>query len=297
MNSSSNLYKWLKANTISLINILRIAILRFGKSDSSLAAAGMSYYAFFSIFPLLLSLVVGLSYVLEKKTAYDYVIQNVFFVLPSAKGLIDSNIQQVLNSRGELGLISMVGFLLSSSSFFSVLAKHINQASLDFQARKFIGDRVVAFVMIAILTLLLGLSLITNLIKSFIPQIDTLFLGEIPLRETFFVRIILGLLPFLASFFLFIGLYRYIQTKTFSWRGVIYAALFAAICLQLATILFSWLLQIGMVNYELVYGSLGAVVSLLFWIYLICTITIFGAQLSSVIVTPELKDQSSKTSQ
>ncbi|RPJ75393.1 MAG: hypothetical protein EHM20_09015 [Alphaproteobacteria bacterium] len=138
MNSSSNLYKWLKANTISLINILRIAILRFGKSDSSLAAAGMSYYAFFSIFPLLLSLVVGLSYVLEKKTAYDYVIQNVFFVLPSAKGLIDSNIQQVLNSRGELGLISLLGFLWSSSSFFSVLAKNINQANLNYQPRKFL---------------------------------------------------------------------------------------------------------------------------------------------------------------
>jgi len=297
MNNSRNLYKWLKENILSSINILRIAILRFGESDSSLAAAGMSYYAFFSIFPLLLSLVVGLSYILEKKTAYDYVIQNVFLLLPSAKELIDSNMLQVLNTRGELGLISLIGFLWSSSSFFSVLAKNINKASLNFQPRKFFGDKVVALVMIAVLTLLLGLSLLSSLIKSFIPQIDTLFLGEIPLSETFFVRIILGLLPFLASFFLFIGLYRYIPKIKIKWKGVIYAALFAAICLQLATILFSWLMQIGIVNYELVYGSLGAAVSLLFWIYLICTITIFGAYLSSVIAAPELKDQSSKTSQ
>jgi uncharacterized BrkB/YihY/UPF0761 family membrane protein len=73
---------------------------------------------------------VGLSYILEKKTAYDYVIQNVYLVLPSAKELIDSNIQQVLNARGGLGLISLLGFLWSSSSFFSVLTKNINQASL-----------------------------------------------------------------------------------------------------------------------------------------------------------------------
>ena len=297
MKNARKYFIWLIDNILSAIKILRIAILRFGQSDASLTAAGMSYYAFFSIFPLLLSLVVGLSYILEKKTAYEYVIQNVFLVLPSAKELLDSNIQQVLDSRGELGLISVLGFLWSSSSFFSVLAKNINQASHNFQPRKFFGDRVVALVMIAILTLLLGLSLLSNLIKSFIPQIDTIFLGEIPLSETFFVRIILGLLPFLASFFLFIGLYRYIPKKKIDWKGVVYAALFAAICLQLATILFGWLLQIGIVNYELVYGSLGAVVSLLFWIYLICTITIFGAHLSSVIVTPELKDQSSKTSQ
>jgi membrane protein len=276
---------------------MRIAILRFGKSDASLTAAGMSFYAFFSIFPLLLLLVVGLSYFLEIKTAYDYVIQNVFLILPTAKELIDSNIQQVLNSRGELGLLSLLGFLWSSSSFFSVLARNINQASHEFKPRKFFGDRVVALVMIAILTLLLGLSLLSNLLKSFIPQIDSVFLGEIPLRETFLVRIILGLLPFLASFFLFIGLYRYIPKKKIRWKGVIFGALIAALCLQLATFLFSWLLQIGLVNYELVYGSLGAAVSLLFWIYLICTITIFGAHLSSVIVTLELIDQSSKTSQ
>ena len=297
MKSTKNIIKWLDNKIGYAIKKLRIAMLRFGESDASITAAGMSYYAFLSIFPLLLSLVVGLSYILEKKTAYEYIIQNVFIVLPSAKELLDSNIQQVLNSRGELGLISVFGFLWSGSSFFSVLAKNINQASLDYQPRKFFGDRVVALVMITILTLLLGLSLLSNLIKSFIPQIDTIFFGEIPLNETFFFRIVLGLLPFLASFLLFIGLYRYIPKKKINWKGVIYAALFAAICLQLATNLFSWLLQIGMVNYELVYGSLGAVVSLLFWIYLICIITIFGAHLSSVIVTPELKDQSSKTSQ
>ena len=97
MKNARKYLKWLKDNILSAIKILRIALLRFGQSDASLTAAGMSYYAFFSIFPLLLSLVVGLSYILEKKTAYEYVIQNVFLVLPSAKELLDSNIQQVLD--------------------------------------------------------------------------------------------------------------------------------------------------------------------------------------------------------
>jgi len=39
----------------------------------------------------------------------------------------------------------------------------------------------------------------------------------------------------------------------------------------------------GLVSYELVYGSLGTVVALLFWIYLSATITLFGAHLSAVI--------------
>ena len=276
---------------------LRIAIIRFGESNAALTAAGMSYYAFFSIFPLILALVVGFSFFIEKKAAYDYIIQNAYLVIPSAKELIDSNIQQVLNSRGELGLISLVGFLWSSTSFFSVLAKNINQASHDFIPRKFFGDRVVALIMIVILTLLLGLSLISSLFSSFLPQLNTIFLGEILIQETLLWRILLRFIPFVAALLLFVALYRFIPKKKIGWKSVFSGAIFSAVILQLASILFKWLLQLGLVNYELVYGSLGAVVSLLFWIYLISSITIFGAHLSSVIESMKQEDHSSKTSQ
>ncbi len=111
------------------------------------------------------------------------------------------------------------------------------------------------------------------------------------------MRFIFRLIPFFATLMLFIGLYRFMPKKKIGWKSVIFAAFFAALSLQLATSLFAWLIQLGLVNYELVYGSLGAVVSLLFWIYLICTITIFGAHLSSVIESMKQRDHSSNTSQ
>ncbi|MDO9547002.1 MAG: YhjD/YihY/BrkB family envelope integrity protein, partial [Pelolinea sp.] len=52
---------------------------------------------------------------------------------------------------------------------------------------------------------------------------------------------------------------------------------------QEATRLFTWLIQGGLVQYELIYGSLGTLAGLLFWLYLISLITIFGAHLSAVI--------------
>ena len=284
-------------HTINYVKKLRIAIIRFGESNAALTAAGMSYYAFFSIFPLILALVVGYSFFIEKKAAYDHIIQNAYLVIPSAKELIDANIQQVLNSRGELGLISLVGFLWSSTSFFSVLAKNINQASYDFIPRKFFGDRVVALIMIVILALLLGLSLISSLFSSFLPQLNTIFWGEILIQETLLWRILLRFIPFVAALLLFVALYRFIPKKKIGWKSVFSGAIFSAVILQLASILFKWLLQLGLVNYELVYGSLGAVVSLLFWIYLISSITIFGAHLSSVIESLNQEDHSSKTSQ
>ena len=57
----------------------------------------------------------------------------------------------------------------------------------------------------------------------------------------------------------------------------------AAVAWQIATKVFTWLLEEGILKYELVYGSLGTIVALMFWIYLISTIALFGAHLSVVI--------------
>ena len=46
---------------------------------------------------------------------------------------------------------------------------------------------------------------------------------------------------------------------------------------------FAWYLDSSFGQYQLVYGSLGAIVAFLFMIYLISLITLFGAHLSAAI--------------
>jgi membrane protein len=60
-------------------------------------------------------------------------------------------------------------------------------------------------------------------------------------------------------------------------------ALIASIAWQLATEGFSWYLASGLARYEVIYGSLGGVVALLFWAYLSNMIAIFCAHLTSAI--------------
>lgn len=276
-------YLWLNARSFGFVRILRIAIDRFGESNSTQAAAGMAFYAFFSLFPLLIFLVVGASYILEVQSAYDYVMNRVFQVLPTAQNAIDANLQQVLNSRGAVGLLSLAGFLWSSSSFFAILARNINRANPEYHPRNFLEDRVVALGMIGALAILMALSLVSNTLTNLIPQINLFFIGGKPLHETLVWRYLIKLIPFILTLLLLIGLYRYIPKKKIGWTGVLIAAPIATIGWQMATRLFAWLLKEGLVRYELVYGSLGTVVGLLFWIYLISVIVIFGAHLSAVI--------------
>ncbi len=276
-------YEWLNDHTYGIVRIMRIAIYSLGESNATQAAAGMAYYAFFSIFPLLLFLIVAASYVLEVQSAYDFVMDNVFLVLPAAQKLIDTNLQEVLASRGAVGLVGLIGFLWSSTSFFSILTRNINKANPFSTKRGFIEDRVVALGMIGLLALLLGLSFLSNTITGVMPAINWLSFRGVPLHETAVWRYIIKLVPYLITLLLLIVLYRFIPKEKAGWRGVLIAAPFSAFLWQAVTRLFVWLLQSGFVRYELIYGSLGALAALLFWVYLISLITIFGAHLSAVI--------------
>ena len=277
------IYEWINNHTYGAVRILRIAIYNYGESDSTQSAAGMAYYAFFSLFPLLLFMVVGSSYILEVQSAYDYVIENVYRLLPTAQNLIDANLQQVLDSRGAVGLLGLVGFLWSSTSFFSILTRNINRANPNSTKRGFFEDRAVALGMIGLLALLFGLSLLSNTITGLLPKIDIIVIQGTPIHETIIWRYLIKLVPFFITLLLLIALYRYIPKEKVGWQGVLIAAPLAAFLWQGVTKIFTWLIQGGLVQYELIYGSLGTLASLLFWLYLISLITIFGAHLSAVI--------------
>ena len=277
------LYRWINNHTYGSARILRIALTRFSESNASQAAAGMAYYAFFSLFPLLLFLVVGASYILEIQSAYDYIVNSLYVVLPTAQSLIEANLQEVLASRGAVGAIGLIGFLWSGSGFFSVLARNVNRANPNSKPRNFFEDRALAIGMIALLALLLGLSFLSNTVTGLLPQFDLFYWRGTPLHETLIWRYIIKSIPFLVTLMLLIGLYRYIPKQKSRWYGVLISAVLAAFSWQAVTRLFTWLLKEGLVRYELVYGSLGTVAALLFWLYLISSITIFGAHLSAAI--------------
>ena len=94
------IYEWLNDRTYGAVRILRIAIYNYSESNSTQSAAGMAYYAFFSLFPLLLFMIVGASYILEVQSAYDYVIDNVTSRCPTnAIKLADDNTLDVNNKE------------------------------------------------------------------------------------------------------------------------------------------------------------------------------------------------------
>lgn len=84
-------------------------------------------------------------------------------------------------------------------------------------------------------------------------------------------------------FLVFHTLYHWIPTLRVKWTATFWGALNASLAWKAVTAGLTWYLDSSFGQYQLVYGSLGAIVAFLFLIYIISLITLSGAHLSAAI--------------
>lgn len=275
-----NFYKEINNRSGNRIAIIRRSFQTFEKARASQASAGLAYYALFSMFPLLLVLIAGGSYFLNDQQAYNKVIQLVQASVPGSPQWIDENLRQVLNIRGTVGVIGLLTLLWSASVFFTNLAYNINLAWPGKPQRNFLTNRLVGLGMIAGL---IGLLLLTLALESFTSLVPFVNIGSASPSDPILWQIISGVGSWLTVFLLFLALYRWIPTARVSWTATLLGALTVSVGWKIAVEGFAWYLRSGLGRYQLVYGSLGAIVALLFLIFILSLITLYGAHLCAAV--------------
>jgi membrane protein len=274
-----------RANDLSggSLEILRHAVRRFEQARAPEAAASLAYYALFSLFPLLIALVAAGSFVLEREQVYEQAMGFVARAFPISQQLIERNIQQVLELRGSVGILGLIGLLWSGTGFFTVLARNVNRAWPEAEPRDFLESRLVAFGMVGILAGLLILSLLSTAVVNLLPRLQVPLWGGVSIYETPLWTILSNLIPWLFAFLTFLGLYLWVPNVEVGWGGPLWGALVTALAWEIAASAFTWFLSSGLASYQLVYGSLGTVVALMVWIYVGSSIILFGSHLSAAI--------------
>lgn len=260
------------------IDIIQRTAERINEERASEAAASMAYYGFFSLFPLLLVAVVVVSTVLENTLSEEQVLEVLIQAIPFSGDLIAENIQQVLKARSSVGLIGLVGLTWSALGAFTVLMRNINRAWPNTKARNIIKMRLMALAMLAAMIAGLISLFVFNTVTRFLPQ-DINEAAEKASSSQSFTQVMIGLLLF-ASLLI---LYWWLPRTKVRWKEAAWGAMIGSIGISIVTTGFTWFLESGLSNYNLVYGSLGAIVALLFWIYMLSLIIFAGAHLSAAI--------------
>ncbi len=277
--SLQNAYRQMSGRPRLIVDIVKDTIQSFQEANGTEGAASIAYYAIFSLFPLLLLFVSVGSLFIETGEVFRFVEE----AFPASDELIRNNVEQVMAARGPVGVIGFITLLWSASGAFSVLAAHINQAWDAADERGFLEKRLVALGMLAGLGLLFVATILVSTIFELLPRLQIPLLSDIAFYDSWWWRTLSLIVPYLLTLVLFWSLYRWVPEADVPWENALLVAALVALLWELARNIFVWYLSSGLVSYDLVYGSLGAVVALMFWIYISATITLIGAHLSQAI--------------
>ena len=135
--------------------------------------------------------------------------------------------------------------------------------------------------MLAVLVILFLLSYSLETLANILPTFKVPLLGNVDIYKSPVWGFFSNLIPWFLIFLLYFALYHWIPTHAVNKVASFWSALITSTAWKIATEAFSWYLGSGLSRYEVLYGSLGAVVALMFLIYLISWITLFGAHLSA----------------
>jgi membrane protein len=258
----------------------------FGRDDCSHFAAAISFRVLFSLFPFLILLVTVLGLVLQDDDVRTDVVEWIEEVVPlSEQANVDLTkaIEGLATPLSAVGFVSLVALLWSASGLAASVQVVLNRIWQVDRGRPAARAKLVDFALVGAGGLLVlvsfGLTIVARVVREAAADAEP-GLGELGsiLRGAGQATEIL--IPFAITLGTFVLLYRLIPVVPPRFRDVWVGALVAAVGFEAAKIGFAYYLA-NFARYNVIYGSLGAVIAFLFFVYLAASIFLFGAELAA----------------
>jgi membrane protein len=245
-------------------------------------AGGVSFFALLAIFPAITALVSAYGLFFNTGTIVDDIGQLNDVVPVTVLTIVHEQAMRIASNSGQtLSLGLVLGILISLWSAMGGVKAIIDALNVIYEqreSRSLIKLNVVAliFTLFGFATFLLAMAAIVVLPLVLSP----IGLGSLAETITRIAR-----WPVLLIFLLFglAILYRYgPDRRAARWQWVSVGSVFAALTWFAASFLFSWYLT-NFANYNATYGSLGAVVGLMTWLWISTIVVLLGAELNAEI--------------
>lgn len=240
-------------------------------------SAMIAYYVLFSIFPLLLGLIAIFAYLVGTQQAQETVLSFLSQTLPVSEELIAQNIEAAIQARGVIGLVSVVTLLWAATGIFSALTVAFNLAWDVREGRPFLSQKLLEMAVILAIVATLPLTLLSRFafeaLGRVIPEVEVVLLSPL-------YALLVAIVPFVLIYASLLALYLVFPNTDVRLRDIWLPALIVVLIFDVLNSVFEWYVT-TFVRYELVFGSLGAVVAFLFWAYLAALVLLFGAELAA----------------
>src|SRR6267378_3551300 len=238
----------------------------------------IAWNALFAMFPIVIFAASLLGIVLQLfGQANLTVYSTIFTAVPDSQALLDA-VSTVKSQSGVLFIVGLVGLLWGGSALFGVMEQAF-AVIYHTKPRDFVRQRLIAFGMVFLFTVLVGVAVATSALLpalKHIPNIPEFLYSGV---AAFILQVAVGIT---AGFLLFGSMYYVIPNRKQQFRKVLPGALVAGLLFELITLLFPLYLSInnGINQYGKTFGLFFLLMTFFFFLGLI---TMIGVEVNSVI--------------
>jgi membrane protein len=254
-----------------------------GKDNISLVAAGVAFYAFTALVPLLTAFVLTYGLVAEPSSVVGHTQMLTNAMPEQSASIIGEQLKSMSETAGtKTGfalLIALAIALYGASKGAGSLMTGLNIAwgtreSRGFVKRTLLAIGMIAGAVVAMVGAILAMSAM-NFLEELLPA-----LGGV---AHFFMKLLSFALAGALVMVVLAGIYRYGPDRPDAkWKWVTPGSVVATIVWVLATVGFGFYVS-NFGSYNATYGSLGAVIVFLTWLYLTSYIILLGAEMNAVL--------------
>lgn len=262
-------------------DVLSRIVERLGSDNLGLISAGVTFYIFLALAPAMIAMVTLYGLFTDSVTIGQHLAILSGYLPDQGLGWLERELQRITATRPQglsLALAVSIGISLwSMNNAVLALFSAMNVAYGEREKRSlpwlYLESFTFTIVALVIAIVLLNAIVVLPIVLGALGRHFDVYGGRIVTAPVLFVIVSLA-----AS-----ALYRFGPSRRGArWKWISTGSVVAAFGWIAASLLLSWYLS-SVADYAIVYGSLGALVGLLFWIYVSVYVLCFGAVINAEI--------------
>jgi membrane protein len=266
-------------------HIFKKSIQNFGSNNPVDLAGTTAYFATFSMAPIIIIIISVFGFIVGDYTMREKLFDEINVLLGSESTEVLRNAinnYQIAEESAFGTIVGIIFFLIAATTLFSIMQNSINfiwrvkvKSSIKIGIIKILKDRVFSFGMILSMGFVLMVSLIIDTLIASLKNFLALYFSP---DFIIFAQLINLAISISVISGVFAIIYRFLPDVEVKWSASWFGALFTAILFALGKYVIG--LVIGNSNVGMVYGTIGAFIGILLWIYFASFIFYFGVELS-----------------
>lgn len=261
--------------------ILRDAVRNYWTNGDTNQAAAIALYAILSIIPLfILTLLLVDDLFSSDPGIQKKLIDGIRQFIPSFSGDLLTQFGQIEGKKELLGWAGIISLIWFSATIFGAIETALNISFRSKIRRNYFVSKILAIAMIPLGWAVGIVSVVITYVAAILSRQPLIVQGGVFFLPEVYGIVIRYFIPYFVNVLFFTVVYKAIPTEKVSLKSaVIGSAIFSAL-MEIAKQFFTWYVA-SYTSYDLIFGSLEAVVILVIWAFYVALILLFCAELIS----------------